>query len=241
MLLVTTALSGLMAGTIQTAPPQTAPQTPPASAPVASAPVVAGDDVADLGTVVATGARARGSVDSDIPPDVTLTAEQIQAYGASDIAELLTYLEPLTRSSRGRGDGQPVLLVNGRRISGFQEIQGIPTEAIERTDILPEEVALQYGYRADQRVVNFVLKSNFRSLVGQLSGRAPTQGGRSIGEIEGNVLRIAGATRWSVDAEYERSTPLYESERDIERDPSAGEFGDPDLRGAYRTLLSESE
>ena len=220
MLLVTTALSGLMAGAIQTAPPQTAPQTPPA-APAASAPVVAGDDVADLGTVVATGARARGSVNSDIPPDVTLTAEQIAAYGASDIAELLTYLEPLTRSSRGRADGQPVLLVNGRRISGFQEIQGIPTEAIERTEILPEEVALEYGYSADQRVVNFVLKSNFRSLVGELSGRAPTQGGRTVAEIEGNVLRIAGATRWSMDAEYERSTPLFESERDIVRDPAA--------------------
>jgi hypothetical protein len=241
MLLVTTALSGLMAGTIQAAPPQTAPQTPPASAPAASAPVVAGDDVVDLGTVEATGARARGSVNSDIPPDVTLTAEQIQAYGASDIAELLTYLEPLTRSSRGRADGQPVLLVNGRRISGFQEIQGIPTEAIERTEILPEEVALEYGYRADQRVVNFVLKSNFRSLVGQLSGRAPTQGGRTVGEIEGNVLNIAGPTRWSMDAEYERSTPLYESERDIDRDPAAGEFGDPELRSAYRTLMSESE
>ncbi|WP_332657972.1 TonB-dependent receptor [Brevundimonas sp.] len=221
MLLVTTALSGLMAGAIQAAPPQAAPQTPPAAAPAAAAPVVAGDDVADLGTVVATGSRARGSVNSDIPPDVTLTAEQIQAYGASDIAELLTYLEPLTRSTRGRADGQPVLLVNGRRISGFQEIQGIPTEAIERTDILPEEVALAYGYRADQRVVNFVLKSNFRSLVGQVSGRAPTQGGRTIGEIEGNVLHIAGATRWSMDAEYERSTPLYESERDIVRDPGA--------------------
>ncbi|KQY91347.1 TonB-dependent receptor [Brevundimonas sp. Root1423] len=222
MLLVTTALSGLMAGAIQTAPPQAAaPQTPPAPAPAATAPARTDDDAYDLGTVVTTGARPRGSVNSDIPPDVTLTAEQIQAYGASDIAELLTYLEPLTRSTRGREGGQPVFLVNGRRISGFQEIQGIPTEAIERTDILPEEVALEYGYRADQRVVNFVLKANFRSLVGQLSGRAPTQGGRTIGEIEGNVLNIAGATRWSLDAEYERSTPLYESERDIVRDPGA--------------------
>jgi hypothetical protein len=219
MLLVTTALSGLMAGAIQAAPPQAAPQSPPSAAPAATAPAATDDGAYDLGTVVTTGARPRGSVDSDIPPDVTLTAEQIQAYGASDIAELLTYLEPLTRSTRGRADGQPVLLVNGRRISGFQEIQGIPTEAIERTDILPEEVALSYGYRADQRVVNFVLKSNFRSVVGQVSGRAPTQGGRTIAEIEGNVLHIAGATRWSMDAEYERSTPLFESERDIIRDP----------------------
>ncbi|MGZ9114778.1 MAG: TonB-dependent receptor, partial [Brevundimonas sp.] len=221
MLLVTTALSGLMAGAIQTAPPQTAPQTPPAAAPAAAAPASTGEEPYDLGTVVTSGSRQRGSVNSDIPPDVTLTAEQIQAYGASNIAELLTYLEPLTRSSRGRADGQPIFLVNGRRISGFQEIQGIPTEAIERTEILPEEVALEYGYRADQRVVNFVLRANFRSVSGELTGRAPTQGGRTVVEIEGNVLRIAGATRWSMDAEYERSTPLYETERDIRRDPGS--------------------
>ncbi|HZV84256.1 MAG TPA: TonB-dependent receptor [Brevundimonas sp.] len=217
MLLVTTALSALMAGTVQATPPvsQAPTQQPPASQ---TAPASRDDGVTDLGVVTTTGQRLRGSVDTDIPPDLTLSAEQIQAYGASNIAELLTYLEPVTRSTRGRGDGQPVFLVNGRRISGFREIQGIPTEAIERTDILPEEVALQFGYRADQRVVNFVLKSNFRSVTAEVSGRGPTQGGRTTAEIEGNVLYIAGATRMSMDAEYERSTPLYESERDIIRD-----------------------
>jgi hypothetical protein len=93
-----------------------------------------------------------------------------------------------------------VLLVNGRRISGFQEIQGIPTEAIERTDILPEEVALTYGYRADQRVVNFVLKLQFPLARPRPSGRGPTQGGRTTTEIEGNSFTIkTGATagRWT--------------------------------------------
>jgi len=218
-----------MAGAIQAAPAPQTPQTAAAQAPAAATPASrANDDVYDLGTVVTTGTRPRGSVDSDIPPDVTLTAEQIQAYGASNIAELLTYLEPITRSSRGRDGGMPVFLVNGRRISGFQEIQGVPTEAIERVEILPEEVALQFGYRADQRVVNFVLKANFRSVSGELTGRGPTQGGRTTAEIEGNILRIAGATRWSMDAEYERSNPLYESERDIVRDPGSAPF---DLTG----------
>lgn len=225
MLLVTTALSGLMAGVIQTAPtpPQTPPQqTPPpvaAETPTATAEEV--DDAYDLGTVSVVGARPRGSVDTDIPADVTLTADQIQAYGASNINELMTYLEPLTRSSSGRTDLQPVFLVNGRRISGFQEIQGIPTEAIERTEILPEQVALQFGYRAEQRVVNFVLKNNFNSWTGELTGRGPTQGGRSTVEVEGNVLRISGSNRWSMDAEYEHSSPLYESERDLRRDPGS--------------------
>ncbi len=244
MLLVTTALSGLLAGMIPpapTAPPQQLPQLPATQVPAAAerAPTAARDPNAfELDTVVTTGARPRGSVNSDIPPDVTLSAEQIAAYGASNIAELLTYLEPLTRSSRGRADGMPVFLVNGRRISGFREIQGLPPEAIERMDILPEEVALEYGYAADQRVVNFVLKSDFRSLTGELSGRMPTQGGRTTTEVEGNALNISGPIRWSVDAEYERSSPLYESERDIDRDPGATPFDDVD---AFRTLLGQSE
>ena len=226
MLLVTTALSGLMAGMIQTAPTPPPQQPPQQPAPAADPTPTAEPDPAafELDTVTTTGVRPRGSVNSDIPPDISLTAEQIQAYGASNIAELLTYLEPLTRSSRGRADGQPVLLVNGRRTSGFQEIQGIPSEAIERVDILPEEVALEYGYRADQRVVNFVLKSQFRSISGELSGRGPTQGGRTTSEIEGNILRIAGPSRWSMDAEHERSSPLFESERDINRVPGSTPF-----------------
>ena len=240
MLLVTTALSGLMAGVIQTAPPppQTTPQQPQAPATTAAPAPAEDDDAYDLGTVSVVGARPRGSVDTDIPADVTLDAGQIQAYGASNIAELMTYLEPLTRSSSGRTDLQPVFLVNGRRISGFQEIQGIPTEAIERTEILPEQVALQFGYRAEQRVVNFVLKANFNSITGELTGRGPTQGGRTTTEIEGNVLRISGSNRWSMDAEHENSTPLYESERDITRE---GDATPADLIGEYRTLLSESE
>lgn len=224
MLFVTTALSGLMAGVIQTAPAQT---PPPAPAPVAgqeapppqepeAAPV--DDGSYNLGTVAVTGTRQRGSVDTDIPPDVTLSADEIMAYGASDIAELMTYLEPITRSSSGRTDLQPVFLVNGRRISGFREIRGIPTEAIERTEILPEAVAVQFGYRPEQRVVNFVLKADFRSTTFEATGRVPTRGGRTTAEVEADLLRIAGVNRWSLDVEYERSTPLYESERDIVRD-----------------------
>ncbi len=243
MLLVTTALSGLMAGAIQTAPtpaapapqqqpPQQQPQEPPApQTPAPQTPPDAGSEAeantegaVDLGTVNVSSARPRGSVDTDIPPDVVLSSDEIMAYGASDISELLTYLEPITRSSSGRTDLQPVFLVNGRRISGFREIRGIPTEAIERTEILPEAVAVQFGYRPEQRVVNFVLKSDFRSTTYELTGRVPTQGGRTSVEAEADLLRISGANRWSMELEYSRSTPLYESERNIRRDPGSQPF-----------------
>ncbi|HEY0327310.1 MAG TPA: TonB-dependent receptor, partial [Allosphingosinicella sp.] len=108
--------------------------------------------------VVVTGQRPRGSVLGDIPPEVSLNPAEIRSYGASNVNELLQALAPQTGSGRGRGGGQPVILLNGRRISSFAEIRDIPPEALQRVDILPEEAALQLGYRADQRVVNFVLR-----------------------------------------------------------------------------------
>ncbi|MGO4687850.1 TonB-dependent receptor [Brevundimonas sp. 2YAF1] len=172
-------------------------------------------DVYDLGEITATSAK-RGAAIGDFEPELVLDEEQIKAYGASSIAELLQALAPQTRSSRG-GSGMPVLLVNGRRISGFQEIQGLPPEAIERTEVLPEDAALAYGYTADQRVVNFVLKAQFRSVTSQASTRRPDQGGRTVSQLENNFLRIAGKQRWTMDLEYRNETPLFETERDIIR------------------------
>lgn len=217
-------------------------QAAAAPAPVVETPQSQAQDpqggVVDLGEVVVTGQRPRGSVQGDISPDIVLDAEQLRAYGAGNIAELLQALEPLTRSNRGRADAGPILLVNGRRISGFREIQGIPFEAIERTEILPEEVALTYGYTADQRVVNFVLKAQFRAVTAQGIVRGPTQGGRISTEVESNLFRIQDGDRWSFDLERQDDGALYEDERDITRLDSAGREATPEA-SAYRTLLAK--
>ncbi|NBW11432.1 MAG: TonB-dependent receptor, partial [Caulobacteraceae bacterium] len=230
------------------APQQTPAPTPPEEQEDEGLPRgTASSDAYDLGTVTVTGVKPRGSVQGDIPPDVTLSAEEIKAYGASNIAELLQRLEPLTTSSRGRSNSGPVLLLNGRRISGFQEIQGIPVEAIERTEILPEEVALTYGYSADQRVVNFVLKQQFRQASVNLQGRGPTQGGRTTAEVDGNYFTIKTGDRWNFDIEQQHDTALFESERDIVRPVPANTYGptgapatSEDL-SAYRTLQSRGD
>ncbi|HRL06828.1 MAG TPA: TonB-dependent receptor [Brevundimonas diminuta] len=196
-----------------------APAAPPQSTPAQTATPVPqeelDDGAYDLGTLETVTTARRGAALGDYEPELTLDEEQIKAYGASSIEELMTLLEPVTRSSRG---GSPVFLVNGRRISGFREIRGIPPEAIERTEILPEETALSYGYSADQRVVNFVLKADFRSVTMQASARRPDQGGRTMTDLESNILRISGKQRWTLDLEYERDTPLFETERNIVRD-----------------------
>ena len=173
----------------------------------------------------------------DIPPENTLTSRDVRATGATDITELLEALAPQIGSARGRGGERPVLLLNGQRISSFREMRDIPTEAIERVDILPEEVALKYGYRADQRVVNIVLRPRFRSTVVQVEGGGATEGNYGRGELDVDRLMIGenGRTMFSIDADA--NDGLLEANRDIDLDPdSTG----PDERG-FRTLVGSRQ
>jgi iron complex outermembrane receptor protein len=202
-----------------------APARPAAQAP---APVDDQDpyaDPAELDELVVVAARQqRGAVVGDIPPEIQLGPREIRALGASSVAELLDALSPQTGSSRGRGGGRPVMLVNGQRISSFAEVRDLPPEAIQRVDILPEEVALKYGYPANQRVVNLVLRRRFRALTTEAGVRVPTAGDRESFDATANVLRIQGDTRVQIDVKAARSTPLLESERDILRADGAAPF-----------------
>ena len=180
--------------------------------------------------ILVTGSRQpRGSVIGDIKPEVVLSGRDIRAYGASNIGELLEELAPLTGSIQGRGAGAPVVLLGGRRISGFREIRGLPPEAIQRVDILPEEVALKYGYRPDQKVVNIVLRRRFNAVTAEADTGFATDGGRQVHEATLNYLRLGNGNRFSVDGEYTHSNPLFETQRNLaEADPN-------------RTLLSASD
>jgi hypothetical protein len=197
------------------APEAKAPEAKTEDPKPALIPIVEAEDAVVEGVTVQS--APRGKTDSPVEPEISLDEEAIKAYGAGSIAELMTMLEPLTVSSRGRGGEGPVTLVNGQRISGFQEIAGLPPEAIQRMDILREEAALAYGYRADQRVVNMVLKKDFRSLNLEDEFRFATEGGRTFNEQKGNLFKVDADARWTVNVRYRRETPLYESERDIVR------------------------
>ena len=173
------------------------------------------EDTPEEPDVIVRGTRALpGAVIGDIPPEEQLGPADIRSYGVSSVADLLNELAPQTRSGRGSG-GAPVVLVNGRRISGFQEIRDLPTEAIARVDILPEEVALKYGYRADQRVVNFVLRRRFRAATVELADRIATEGGRNQPNPELDLLSIRGQGRANLHLEYQESSGLTEAERGI--------------------------
>jgi hypothetical protein len=188
-------------------------------------------------TIVVTGQRQRGAVIGDIAPEVQFDRREIRSLGAGSLSELLDAIAPQTRSGQGRGDERPVILLNGRRISGFSEIRDIPPEAIVRIDVMPEEVALKYGYRPDQKVVNFVLRRRFNAYTTEVQGGIATEGGRESYGAELNYLQINKAGRVNLGAEYRRAEPLFESERDIvQAEPVPG----VEL-GRYRTLLPQTD
>jgi hypothetical protein len=188
---------------------------------------------ADDEEVVITGQKPRGSVPGDIPPEVTLNAADVRAYGVNNISDLLDQLSPQTTSGRG---GPPVVLLNGRRISSFAEIRDLPTEAISRVEVLPEEVALKFGYTADQKVVNIVLRERFLALVGQAGATTSTAGGGTSTNPEGNYIRIRGDNRLTANLRYQGSAKLRESQRDV---TDVGPDGTDISR--YRTLKGSSQ
>ncbi|WP_425228056.1 TonB-dependent receptor [Sphingomonas sp.] len=210
--------------TAQTAPPAATPQRSPA----------AEDANSDEPDIIVRGQRGLpGAVVGDIPPEEQLGPADIRSYGVNSVAELLNELSPQTRSGRGSG-GAPVVLLNGRRIAGFQEIRDLPTEAIARVDILPEEVALKYGYRADQRVVNFVLRQRFRATTTELSDRITTRGDRNNPQGELDWLSIRRDQRFNVHSSYQQSAAVLEADRDVITAPGAID------QSQYRTLLGQA-
>ncbi len=165
---------------------------------------------------------------ANVEPEITLDVAEIRSYGAESLQDLLTDLSALTESSRG---GTPAILLNGRRVSGLREIRNYPPEALASVEILPETVALKFGFRADQKVINFILRERFHALTASTRLGGPTEGGQALGEGRLSNLRIRNDSRWNIDLEVEHQDALFESDRDIIR-------LDGDL-GADRTLQPE--
>jgi len=162
-----------------------------------------------------------GAVVGDIKPELQMSPADIQSFGVSTVTELLDELSPETRSDRGRGASTPVVLLNGHRISGLNEVQNIPTEAILRIDILPEEVSLKYGYSADQRVVNIVLKRRFHAVTGEVSGGETTEGGDPTGQAEIDQFQVRRDTRFNLDLKYQVAGGLTDADRGL-TEPALG-------------------
>ena len=218
------ALSLALAGPAFAQPAASPRPTAKAPAPKPVSKAAQGDDggdstVVDEVVVTATSpqvyASQPGAALGGLAPELQLGPLDIQSYGVSTVTELLDELAIQTNSSRGRGGETPVVLLNGKRISGMGEVRDIPTEAIRRVDILPEETALSYGFTADQKVVNIVLRPRFRALTAEGSVQAPTGGGQVTGALNADEFRVRGDNRLNIDVKLTGNTDLTYGARDL--------------------------
>ena len=174
------------------------------------------NDEAATPDIIVTAARLPGSIDTDAPPIDELSEGDITAIGASSVTDLLAAIAPQAGSGRGRGGGgPPVILLNGQRVSSFRELRDLPPEAIRQVQIFPEEVALKYGFRPDQRVVNFILKPDFASFNIEHDFEMPEKGGFTTKEFEATFTRIGTNNRLNIDTQFESSSRITEDERAI--------------------------
>lgn len=204
---------------------------------------VADEDEADVltddsHTIVVIGGMVRGQVRAPQKSILELGEEDIAAYGASSVTDLIAALGPQTGTGRGRGGGMPVILLNGQRISSFREMRNLPPEAIRKMEVLPEEVALRYGFPANQRVINFILRDNFSSRSIQAEYNAPTRGGFAETEFGAGLFAVTKTSRFSLNVEANDASMLTERERGLLSTitPLAG---DPDPASA-RSLTPDS-
>jgi hypothetical protein len=180
------------------------------------------------------GTKPRGAVVGDTPPVRTLNPSAIAAYGAEDVGELIEALGGQVTSNRGQAPAPPIVLVNGKRVSGFAEVANIPTEAIERTEIFTEELALKYGYAANQKVVNIVTFEFYNQKRARFLFATPSEGGRNTIGFNPSYMLIRKDTRFVANVDYSQSSALTERERGIVQSPE--NIG----QGTFRTLLPKS-
>lgn len=193
--------------------------------------------------IVVVAERLRGQVDTPQSPVATFDESEIQSMGVSSIGDLLGRISPQTGSGRGRGGssggGMPVVLLNGQRVSNFREMRNIPPEAIRKVEVLPEEVALKFGYSPDTRVVNIILKDKFQAVALDSGVSLPFRGGFHSWNLEGSLTRIAGPSRLSLTATTDDTAPLFESERNLVPTTVRSVSSDPDPQ-QFRTLIPDS-
>jgi iron complex outermembrane recepter protein len=193
-------------------PEPAAPETPITAEPSENEDSVIGEK----GEIVVTAPRIRGSVETKVKPIDELGEADVQALGATSIAQVVASVAAQSGSGRGRSSGPPIILLNGQRVSSFRELRDLPSDAIKKVEVFPEEVALQYGFRPDQRVINFILKDNFSSFSAEVEYGGPTQhSGFDRQEFQTTFTRIAPDTRFNIDIQLERRTAITEDERNI--------------------------
>lgn len=154
-----------------------------AGATAASVPApVAYAQEAELEQIVVTGSRIRVRDFEEVSPVATVGADVIASVGATTVDQVLNTLPQVvpgftatsnnpadgtaTVDLRGLGPTRTLVLVNGRRLTpstttGRTDLNNVPTQLIERVEVVTGGASAVYGSDALAGVVNFILKDDY--------------------------------------------------------------------------------
>ncbi|WP_311732272.1 TonB-dependent receptor plug domain-containing protein [Sphingomonas carotinifaciens] len=131
--------------------------------------------------IIVTGTRIQRPNNKSAAPIVTVTANDIQAQGATTIEEVLNRLPQVQQNSeqnfsdstgrqriklRTLGYERTLSLIDGLRfgLPNTIDVGIIPNSLVERIDVLSGGASSVYGSDAVAGVVNFILKKNFEGI-----------------------------------------------------------------------------
>ena len=207
-------------------------------------PAAEDDDAEEEGTskpILVTGSRiARPTLQSAVPL-TSVTVEDLTGTGEVSLGDALNDLPSLrsTFSSgnssrfigtaglslldlRGLGTARTLVLINGRRhitstpgSEGF-DINTIPTDLIDRIDIVTGGNSAIYGSDAVAGVVNFIMKRDYDGIATRAQAGVSSRGDRGtyFASILAGQNFADGRGNVAVSAEYTRQQPLYFRDRD---------------------------
>lgn len=197
---------------------------------------------ADESAIVVTGSRIRQPNLESANPIAVVTGAEIFETGGISVGDLLNEL-PQLRSTfsqqnstrflgtrglnlldlRGLGTQRTLVLVNGRRHVGSDVLSNgvsvdtntIPSDLVERIDIVTGGASAVYGSDAIAGVVNFVLKDDFEGV--QLRGQSGISrygdAGNQFVSLTAGKNFADGRGNVAVNLEYARSSDFYASGR----------------------------
>lgn len=234
----------------------------------ASAPALAQEDTdgAQQDVIQVTGTRIQRGNMTEATPVNTFNAEQFELSGAVNTAELLRTLPAVGVSTltstnsnftvassgvntielRNLTEDRTLVLMNGRRFvaglpgSNNVDFNSIPTELIERVDVVTGGASAVYGSDALAGVVNVILKDDFEGIV------ASTQAGISD-EGDDETYRASltmgsmfdqGRGNAVVSSTWSRENGVYARDREgLDRDGLSRAFFDPTVENWQEDVI----
>jgi len=222
-------------------------------------------NAADIETVVVTGSLIGHAAGDAPTPTMIVDSDMIAKTGQANIANVLEQLPQVANAGglgdltplnsnfltsgfgvsnvdlRSMGAQRTLVLVNGRRqvpgspTGSAVDLNTIPTQLIDRVEVITGGASAVYGSDAVAGVVNIILKSDFEGVIANLQGGESSRGdgGDTYGALTMGTNFANDRGNIAVSVSVEHSGAVHSSNRDLTR---TDETAPPGLFPRYGTI-----